>query len=108
MNCTNCGIMLNDESKFCPECGTKVEASVQHGSNNEAPHSNSADLSPNTYQAEASSIPNTTGETEEEMLRRFVGKKSNYYLKRWSSASNPSKKSGWNWAAFFLTVFWLG
>ena len=25
VRCTNCGMIQDDNSKFCPECGTKVE-----------------------------------------------------------------------------------
>ena len=41
---------------------------------------------------------------DESLLGAFVGAdKRDYYLKKW-------KKSGqtWNWAAFFLSIFWLG
>lgn len=31
MYCKNCGIKLDDDVKFCPECGTKVQISVSGG-----------------------------------------------------------------------------
>lgn len=41
--------------------------------------------------------------SEEAKLAAFVGeKKKDYYLRKWQ------KDNSWNWAAFFLTLIWLG
>ncbi|MBS2968742.1 DUF2628 domain-containing protein [Metabacillus sp. KIGAM252] len=39
---------------------------------------------------------------EEELLGIFAGPKSDYYLSSWK------KQYSMNWAAFFLTIFWMG
>lgn len=31
MFCINCGKQINDGSKFCPECGAKIEDPIQTG-----------------------------------------------------------------------------
>lgn len=41
-------------------------------------------------------------------IKIFVGKNSDYYIKKWNSSKNPNKSGGWNWAAFFAGLFWLG
>lgn len=51
---------------------------------------------------------NTVDELEEEEIINFVGNGANYYLDKWMNAENPGQKSGWNWAAFFLGMYWLG
>jgi hypothetical protein len=38
----------------------------------------------------------------------FVDKNVDYYFDKWGRAKNPKIYAGWNWAAFFFGVFWLG
>ncbi len=46
--------------------------------------------------------------SEFDELRCFVGNNANYYLRKWSSVlKNQGGTCGFNWAGFFLTVFWL-
>lgn len=46
--------------------------------------------------------------TQEFELRAFVGRKADYYLRKWAPRLNDSSaEAGMNWAAFFLTAFWL-
>jgi hypothetical protein len=41
-------------------------------------------------------------------LRAFVGPNADYYLKKWAPRLNdPSQSAGANFAAFFLSLFWL-
>jgi hypothetical protein len=43
-----------------------------------------------------------------EQLRTFVGPRADYYLRRWQRlAQEPDKPLGFNWAAFWLGLFWL-
>lgn len=44
----------------------------------------------------------------EEEIQLFVGKKSEYYIKKWKSSEDLKKRAGWNWAAFLCVFFWLG
>ncbi|UCZ53652.1 DUF2628 domain-containing protein [Bacillus shivajii] len=37
----------------------------------------------------------------------IVDKNSNYYFSKWERSSSPLKFAGFNWAAFFLSPFWL-
>ncbi|MBA4492769.1 hypothetical protein ACFO25_09250 [Paenactinomyces guangxiensis] len=44
-------------------------------------------------------------EREEQELYWFS--QSSYYMMKWSESARPQLFSGWNWAAFFLPMFWL-
>lgn len=108
MHCTNCGVLLNEEIKFCPNCGTKVLSELQQHETKHEVQEQEASFTETTNIKDDFQTPTLPNETDEELLKRFIGKNSNYYMKKWSSSNNPNKRSGWNWAAFFLTVFWLG
>lgn len=47
---------------------------------------------------------------KESDLTLFVGKKSEFYLKKWKSAKDINKLAGWswNWSSFCLGLFWFG
>ncbi len=61
--------------------------------------------SPTTH----SSLDMSEGTASEfDELRCFVGNNANYYLRKWSSVlKSQGGTCGFNWAGFFLTVFWL-
>ncbi|MFY4775723.1 DUF2628 domain-containing protein [Metabacillus sp. RGM 3146] len=80
MYCKRCGELLSSDVNFCPSCGAPKES----------------------YESE-SLVPIERSENEE--LSLFVGKKADVYHRKWGKATN---KAGWNWAAFFLGIFWLG
>jgi hypothetical protein len=84
MFCTKCGSELKQNTKFCASCG------------NEA-------ITAETNDVDSSAFV----ESEDELVKQFVGKNSDYYLRKWNSSQNPARRSGWNWAAFFLSVFWM-
>lgn len=44
----------------------------------------------------------------EREIKAFVGKNSNYYINKWSLLASSPKKVNWNFAAFFLSIFWVG
>ncbi|MFK3959905.1 DUF2628 domain-containing protein [Guptibacillus hwajinpoensis] len=45
-------------------------------------------------------------ETREEMLE-FTGKRDKVYKKKWEKLSTKKSPITWNWAAFFLSLFWF-
>lgn len=55
---------------------------------------------------EAEPIP---GESDEaRLLRAFVGRKADYYFKKWAPLlAGSGRGAGFNWAAFFLCGLWL-
>lgn len=81
MFCSDCGIQLNINTNFCSSCGTKVTNNI----------------------TSASSVID-----DNEITQKIIGKNIDFYLNKWSSSNKPEQKSGWNWAAFFLSFFWMG
>lgn len=41
-------------------------------------------------------------------LKHFVGNKFTYYFRKWDIESGEVRNVSWNWAAFFLGMFWAG
>ncbi len=49
-----------------------------------------------------------TSVPSEAEIRAFVGKKADYYLRKWHAPLHDSRPArSFNWAAFFLSGFWL-
>ncbi len=46
------------------------------------------------------------GLEHETLLRAFVGKNYEYYARKWAAADQKPNKNTWNWAAFFLSLWW--
>ncbi|WP_421381676.1 DUF2628 domain-containing protein [Bacillus salacetis] len=82
MYCSNCGEKQTGEGKYCQNCGHSLTSE---------------------------SIEEREAPSKESSLKTFVGKNSDYYLKKWDIGDNgPRKKISWNWAAFLTGYFWLG
>ncbi len=47
-------------------------------------------------------------EFDEDILRLYVQKNSDYYLAKWKVMASSESKISWNWAAFLFTASWLG
>jgi len=47
-------------------------------------------------------------EFDEEIIKSFLQKNSDYYLAKWKLIASTGSKISWNWAAFALTNLWLG
>ncbi|MDV2685970.1 DUF2628 domain-containing protein [Alkalihalophilus lindianensis] len=46
---------------------------------------------------------------KDDQLAVYVGKKySSYYEKKWAKIDEKNNQTSWNFAAFFLSLFWLG
>lgn len=76
--CKQCGGTLALANQACPSCGTPDNAG----------------------QAAASAIDSPE-------VRAFVGAKHDYYREKWESMARKNNQISWNWAAFFLGMFWL-
>lgn len=63
----------------------------------------------NPYRSSAVLEPTSVDtDVAENELRAFVGPRGDYYLRKWAPRlADPSGETGMNWAAFFLTAFWL-
>ncbi|HWO98307.1 MAG TPA: LCP family protein [Bacillus sp. (in: firmicutes)] len=81
MNCTNCGHTLQDNQKFCGQCGKPID--TENGYHQ-----------PQVVTATDISI-------SEKELSLFVGNKADVYLQKWRHNSR------WNWPAFLFDAYWL-
>lgn len=52
-------------------------------------------------------VPSPRASEKEALLRTFVGPNYGYYFRKWAEAERKSKQNTWNWAAFFLCLWWL-
>ncbi len=85
MHCTACGHRVNEEERFCEQCGESLSINLEENSILEQEPSNVLD--------------------DEALLKAFVGvKKQAYYFGKWEK----NEQRSWNWAAFFASLFWLG
>lgn len=83
--CTQCDSNLEDGASICLICGKDVAEEYIESPFFDKPYGSHLDI-------------------DESSLRLFVGaKKEDYYLRKWSEGDRS-----WNWAAFFLSFFWLG
>ncbi len=78
MYCKNCGKEIKDGSLFCTNCGAKTEE-------NRKP----------------------VGETQEDLMRRVIGKNADYYLAQ-GDRFQRGEKGRMNWASFFLSMLHAG
>src|SRR5699024_746054 len=94
MFCSNCGAENMDSSRFCHECGQKLQTSsvVDDQVTEDLP-----DVS-----------AENTAENDDEVWADFVGKNYQYYKFKWSKSDDPSRSISWNWSAFIFGIFWLG
>ncbi len=83
MYCEKCGQEVNENMAYCPKCSEMLIF--------------------NLYGKD------TSGVTYDE-LQIFVGhEEANKYMKKWLEYSRDERDSSptWNWAAFFLGIFWI-
>jgi hypothetical protein len=92
MVCTSCGVERSTEAALvCQQCGNAhFQANYKSGVMGGA--------------LSADSVPYE----HDEQLALFVGeKKKGYYFKKWDKEADKRKLT-WNWAAYFLSIFWFG
>ncbi len=90
--CRYCGSLIKKGSTICQSCGNKLDVPSMVNAKDEI--------------SEGPEYVSNTGTNlnQEDLFRLFVGgKKEDYYLHKWSKGDRS-----WNWAAFFLSIFWLG
>lgn len=98
MYCIHCGKRQSEDARFCFSCGKELfNGDTYEGSRHEALHSD-------VYREKVVQSTNDVPMTDDELLVNYVGKyKAGYYLGKWLKGGIT-----WNWAAFLLTIFWVG
>ena len=85
--CSKCG-QKNEKNSFCAGCGSKLGSITTHQSNH---------ISKN----ESISYLNT------KEMDLFLEKNQMYYHEKFERMSITGDKKSWNWAAFFLNMYWM-
>lgn len=93
--CQKCGTKNDIISSFCLNCGNELVSNNQ----------NTGYKKDNKAQSIERSSLNNYGNTDE--IMRFVGKNSQYYQNKFDTITKTGSKTTWNWAAFFLNIYWL-
>ncbi|MEG2983418.1 MAG: DUF2628 domain-containing protein [Peptostreptococcaceae bacterium] len=93
--CQKCGTKNDIISSFCLNCGNELVSNNQ----------NTGYKKDNKAQSIERSSLNNYGDTDE--IMRFVGKNSQYYQNKFDTITKTGSKTTWNWAAFFLNIYWL-
>lgn len=133
MFCANCGNRIDSDSNLCTYCGHKVQQPATHqaasskeeaippdnpteyqttdrenNSTNRKPEQESTSPRQPHANADASGdMPPSETSLHEDMLR-FTQLNTSYYDRKWRSMDQASKKRSWNFASFFLSLFWMG
>lgn len=102
MFCVHCGHALEVKAKFCGNCGKETNINSDDNVSKNEPSNR---INMNKVNAEPSYHPQTDSNgVDFTLLKQFVGEdKEHYYMNKWSKGDRS-----WNWAAFFLSFFWLG
>jgi len=98
--CTACGAKNLPEFKFCIKCGSQLVAWN--------PLQQAAPVV--SYQAAPVASRQTQVRYEatlEEKYKLFVGSNTQYYMPKFALFDNTQEETSWNWAAFFLSVYWM-
>ncbi|MBQ5782488.1 MAG: DUF2628 domain-containing protein [Oscillospiraceae bacterium] len=93
MFCTKCGFQLEENAKFCPNCGTTVQQEQ------------------NTTTAEpvftAESDGGYGGFIDSDIMELVGPNNAEFYNMRFNEIKRLNKKATWNWPAFLLGSAWL-
>ncbi|WP_052345820.1 DUF2628 domain-containing protein [Paucisalibacillus sp. EB02] len=99
MYCIHCGEKQSEGARYCFSCGKEIFISSTYERNELE-----EELHKNNVRDKAVHSTVEVPMTDDELLVQYVGKyKRDYYLGKWLKGGIT-----WNWAAFFLTVFWVG
>lgn len=106
--CSNCGTKQSEGASFCHACGHQVVGKSTAKFETETREIHNHEQQPGhrlSAETKSTQVPLLTeSDTKEKYLRHYVGaKKVDYYFIKWRKG-----KISWNWAAFFLNIFWLG
>lgn len=102
MYCISCGEKQPANSLFCPKCGVAQKATSE-SVNTSLP----AELV--SSEEPINQATQDVMEPRDEALHEFIGPNDDYYFYKWGLRDGGEiKKHSWNWAAFFLSTFWLG
>lgn len=111
--CPHCGHRNPEFSEFCSHCGRELppvdSAETPPFGSFVPPAGNYREYSPSRYNAPSSyTAPGETFDgVDAEDVAAAVGSRNEYYLPRFRRMAQGEGVFSWNWAAFFLSPYWL-
>ncbi len=93
--CSDCGAKNSAITLYCSNCGKQIVSNKQ---NIEYEKSN------NTLN-NVNSNPKSYSSTDD--IMKFVSQNIYFYQEKFNLINKTGKKITWNWAAFFLSIYWM-
>lgn len=104
MYCPQCGKELEKDARFCTWCGSEVSVQDKVSVNQDDVEEVSTKVT--NLEKEPENLSNleeeSTDLSNQDKVSLFIGQNQGYFMRKWQ------QESSWNWAAFFLTAYWLG
>lgn len=104
MFCPNCGNEAPNAAVFCPTCGLNMQDYFRDDNVSKDQQDDKINDGLTVNRSEK----HQDAEHKEEPWQAFVDTRYHFYDQKWSVASQPDVNAGWNWASFFVGLFWLG
>lgn len=89
--CLNCGYENSADSKFCSNCGNKLNPEEKIMSD------------PKINQSYTSSEDNSTRDND---ISNFIQENISYYKEKFTIIKQTNNKISWNWSSFFFGAYW--
>ncbi|GEN58085.1 hypothetical protein GCM10012290_19920 [Halolactibacillus alkaliphilus] len=100
MFCPKCGNETPDSAVYCPTCGVNMREVLKKDERHQLLES---------VKKNDESVEKTNKALHiNDRWRSFVDTRYHYYEAKWSQSTQPEIRAGWNWASFFVGLFWLG
>ncbi len=94
--CSACGTKNASISSFCSNCGSELVSNKQN-----------IDYKKDNTNTQSNVSSNTNNYSDLDDIMKFVGKNTGYYQNKFDTITKTGSKTTWNWAAFFLNIYWL-
>jgi hypothetical protein len=97
--CIKCGEMVIENATYCSSCGEMVKKEIPTESVNTSPINQESSVTEESMIIE---------DSEGKLTEAYVGSNYSFYKSKWDAMEQKGTSISWNFAAFFLGVFWLG
>lgn len=94
--CSACGTKNTSISSFYSNCGSELVSNKQN-----------IDYKKDNTNIQSNVSSNTNNYSDLDDVMKFVGKNTGYYQNKFDTITKTGSKITWNWAAFFLNIYWL-
>lgn len=104
MFCPHCGNKVPNAAVFCPTCGVNMQEYFKddHVTSSKQADKNYEEVAVSEFKEQTKALHKQAD------WQAFVDTRYHFYDQKWSMSSQPDVKAGWNWASFFVGLFWLG